>query len=263
MLVFMPGLDPFKLAEIVARQATRRRNGVLERRYYRFRGGRWYGGIATGDVVGCNLRCKFCWSWRYSYYGDKGWFETPRGAFERLVSIASSKGYKYLRLSGGEPTIGLEHLTNLLDLVEDTRFYFILETNGLLIGRYPEYAANLSRFSRLIIRISFKGCTPVEFELLSGADRSFYEYQYKALENLIIYGFKPCEDFYPAVMLSFSSSESYSLFKKRLTEIHPSLVECIDEEYVILYQHVKELLKRNKLTPRIAYDPSGVPDFMI
>ncbi|MEM4889814.1 MAG: molybdenum cofactor biosynthesis protein MoaA, partial [Thermosphaera sp.] len=68
----MPGLDPFKLTTIAEKQVTRLRNGVLERRYYRFRGGRWYGGIATGDVVGCNLRCKFCWSWRYSFYGNKG-----------------------------------------------------------------------------------------------------------------------------------------------------------------------------------------------
>jgi uncharacterized Fe-S cluster-containing radical SAM superfamily protein len=259
----MPGLDPFKLAELVEKQVTRWREGVLERRYYRFRGGRWYGGIATGDVVGCNLRCKFCWSWRYSYYGDKGWFESPSSAFQKLVSIATRCKYKYLRLSGGEPTIGFQHLVDILKLVEDTKFYFILETNGLLIGRSSNYAKELSRFHRVIVRVSFKGCTPEEFELLSGADRSFYEYQFKALENLYNQGFKPCEEFYPAVMLSFSTEDSYRLFKRRLLEIHPSLPECIDEEYVILYPHVKELLRRNKLQPRIAYDPSGIPEFMI
>jgi len=259
----MPGLDPFKLAEIVEKQVTRKSGGVLERKYYRFRGGRWYGGIATGDVVGCNLRCKFCWSWRYSYYSDKGWFESPSSAFEKLISIASQRGYKYLRLSGGEPTIGLEHLVGLLELVEDTVFYFILETNGLLIGRSADYVRALSGFGKLIVRVSFKGCTPEEFEHLTGADRSHYEYQFRALENLYSFGFKPCEDFYPAVMLSFTNDEDYRLFKKRLASIHPALVECIDEEYVIMYPHVRELLRRNKLTPRIAFDPSGVPDFMI
>jgi len=64
-------------------------------------------------------------------------------------------------------------------------------------------------------------------------------------------------------MLSFSNEETYALFKKRLASIHPALSECIDEEYVILYPHVKDLLRRNKLVPRIAYDPSGIPDFMI
>ncbi len=259
----MPGLDPFKLTGIVEKQVTRWRNGVLERRYYRFRGGRWYGGIATGDVVGCNLRCKFCWSWRYSYYGDKGWFETPESAFNKLVSIASKYKYRYLRLSGGEPTIGLDHLVKLLEYIEETNYYFILETNGLLLGKNIDYTKTLSRFHRLIIRVSFKGCTPREFELLTGADASFYEYQFKALENLYSQGLKPCEDFYPAVMLSFSNEETYALFKKRLASIHPALSECIDEEYVILYPHVKDLLRRNKLVPRIAYDPSGIPDFMI
>jgi len=32
------------------------------RKYYKFRGGRWYGGIAAADCIGCNLKCTFCWS---------------------------------------------------------------------------------------------------------------------------------------------------------------------------------------------------------
>lgn len=259
----MPGLDPFELSQVVEKNVTRVNEGVQERRYYRFRGGRWYGGIATGDVVGCNLRCKFCWSWRYSYYTEKGWFESPRGSFNRLVSIAQRCKYEYLRLSGGEPTIGIDHLIELLKLVESTRFYFILETNGLLIGRYTDLARSLARFSRLAVRVSFKGCNENEFERLTGADRSFYEYQFLALENLINNGFKPCSEVYPAVMLSFSTEDSYQGFKKKLATIHPELPNCIDEEYVIMYPHVKELLRRNKLTPRIAYSPDGIPDFMI
>ncbi|MEM0368450.1 MAG: radical SAM protein [Desulfurococcaceae archaeon] len=259
----MPGLDPFKLTTIAEKQVTRLRNGVLERRYYRFRGGRWYGGIATGDVVGCNLRCKFCWSWRYSFYGDKGWFETPISAFNKLESIAEKGKYEYLRLSGGEPTIGIEHLYEILDLVEESKYTFILETNGLLIGKNFNYAENLVNYSKLVIRVSFKGCTSQEFEYLTGASAEFYEYQFRALENLIIAGGRPCRDFYPAVMLSFSSSESYIEFKKKLMKIHPALTECIDEEYVILYPHVKDLLRRNKLIPKVAYKPNGVPGFMI
>jgi len=257
------GLDPFKLAEIVEKGVTRKSARGPERRYYRFRGGKWYGGIATGDVVGCNLRCKFCWSWRYSYYVDKGWFETPETVFEKLTSIASRHKYKYLRLSGGEPTIGLEHLLRLLDLVEDTKYYFILETNGLLIGRDSGYAKALAKYSKIVVRVSFKGCTREEFEHLTGAKGVFYDYQFQALANLYSHGLKPCEDFYPAIMLSFSSAESYNSFRKKLAEIHPSLAECIDEEYVILYPHVKELLRRNKLVPRLAYSPDNVPSFMV
>ncbi|MEM4913837.1 MAG: radical SAM protein [Desulfurococcaceae archaeon] len=259
----MPGLDPFKITELVEKQVVRRTSRGCERRYYRFRGGRWYGGIATGDVVGCNLRCKFCWSWRYSYYSDKGWFEAPFSVFEKLTSIAGRSRYRYLRLSGGEPTIGFEHLIELLNLVEETKYVFILETNGLLIGKDPGLARRLAEYSKLVVRVSFKGCTPSEFEYLTGARAEFYEYQFRALENLLKAGLKPCEELYPAVMLSFSTEESYVSFKKKLAEIHPSFTECIDEEYVILYPHVRELLEKNKLKPRIAYDPSGIPEFMI
>ncbi len=259
----MPGFDPIKLSRIIYKGVARVRNGVEERRYYRFRGGRWYGGIATGDVVGCNLRCKFCWSWRYSFYTDKGFFQTPEKVYEKLTSIALRRRYRYVRLSGGEPTITMKHLLQLLELLDETKLYFILETNGLLIGYYREYAEQLAEYKKLIVRVSFKGTTPEEFEKLTGARREYYEYQFKALENLIDAGMKPGEQVYPAVMLSFSPEENIEKFLDRLREIHPVLAEDIDPEYVILYKHVIELLRKNKLKPRIAYTPNGIPEFMI
>jgi len=259
----LPGLDPLKLAEVVRGKVTRKTAGVEELRYYRFRGGRWYGGIATGDVVGCNLRCKFCWSWRYSYFTDKGFFCKPREVFEKLVSIAEKRGYKYLRLSGGEPTIAREHLLEILKLVDETNYTFILETNGILIGSDYSYAKELARFNNIVVRVSFKGTTPEEFELLSGADKRFYEYQFKALENLLNAGFKPGRDFYAAAMLSFSPEDNVKSFLRRLSQIHPALAQELDAEYVILYPHVIELLRRNKLKPLVAYTPNGIPDFMI
>jgi len=259
----MPGLDPFKIAEIVRDGVARRVGGVEERRYYRFRGGRWYGGIATGDVVGCNLRCKFCWSWRYSYYTNKGSFYKPAEVFEKLVSIAERCGYRYVRLSGGEPTIAREHLLELLKLIDETRFTFILETNGLLIGYDESYARDLAKFDNIVVRVSFKGTTPEEFELLTGAERRFYEYQFRALENLLNAGLKPGRDFYAAAMLSFSPEENIKAFLHRLASINPVLAQELDVEYVILYPHVVELLRKNKLKPRVAYTPNGIPDFMI
>lgn len=265
MVDSMGGFNPFDLSSIVEKQVTRRSTKGTERRYYRFRGAKWYGGIATGDVVGCNLRCKFCWSWKYSYYNNKGWFECPESALERLLNIARKNKYKYLRLSGGEPTIGFSHLQKLLELHEatDHPLTFILETNGLLLGKYPEYSKAIAQYSKLAVRVSFKGCSQEEFETLTGAMGTFYEYQYAALENLINAGLKPCDEVYAAVMLSFTTAKNYSTFKDRLSSIHPDLANCIDEEYVILYPHVRELLNKNGLVPKIAYDPSGVPNFMI
>ena len=259
----MPGLNPIRLGEIVARRVSRIRGGVEERRYYRFRGGRWYGGIATGDVVGCNLRCKFCWSWRYSFYTDKGFYMSPQRVFEKLTSIAYRRRYRYVRLSGGEPTLTMKHLLQLLELLDETRLIFILETNGILLGYNKEYAEQLAGYRRIVVRVSFKGTTPEEFEKLTGARREFYEYQFKALENLIDAGLVPGEQVYPAAMLSFSPEENIEKFLERLAEIHPSLPQELDPEYVILYRHVVELLKKNKLKPYRAYTPDGIPSFMI
>ncbi|ABN69346.1 Radical SAM domain protein [Staphylothermus marinus F1] len=259
----MSGFDPFKLSTIVYRGVARIRDGVEERRYYRFRGGRWYGGIATGDVVGCNLRCKFCWSWRYSFYTNKGFFQTPQQVYEKLTRIAEKRKYKYIRLSGGEPTITMKHVIQLLELLDQTKFVFILETNGLLIGYHRKYAEELATYRKIAVRVSFKGTTPEEFEQLTGADKKYYGYQFKALENLIDAGLKPGEQVYPAVMLSFSPEENIKKFLDRLRDIHPVLAQEIDPEYVILYPHVVELLRKNKLKPRIAYKPNGIPEFMI
>lgn len=259
----MAGLDPIKLAKIIHPKITRIRNGIEELRYYRFRGGKWYGGIATGDVVGCNLRCKFCWSWRYSFFTDKGRFCSPMYAYDKLLWIAKSRGYRFVRLSGGEPTIAWSHLVKLLELMEETGLVFILETNGLLIGYDEKYAKALAGFGNLVVRVSFKGTTPEEFERLTGADGSFYEYQFRSLVNLMNSGFEPGREFYPAAMLSFSNERNIEEFMKKLENIHPFLKESLDVEYVILYPHVEELMKRNSLKPFKSYKPRDIPDSLV
>lgn len=260
-----PGYDPLELAKrvraLVVRQGP---GGVEERRYYRFRGGRWYGGIATGDVVGCNLRCGFCWSWRTaSHVMARGFFCTPAEAFRRLMSIALRRGYRLVRLSGGEPTISRGHLLELLEAFRGKGLGFVLETNGILIGADRSYASELAEFKHLIVRVSLKGTNEQEFHSLTLAKPEFFRYQLKALENLVDAGLEPGERVYAAVMLSFSPPENYEQLKERLAEISPELAEEIDEEYVILYPHVVELMRRRGLRPRLAFKPNDVPKFMI
>lgn len=258
------GYDPFELAEKVRRSVARESEGVEERCYYRFRGGRWYGGIAAGDVVGCNLRCGFCWSWRQaSHVMAGGFFCRPEEAFKRLASIADARGYGLVRLSGGEPSLSRKHVLRLLELFEKTRFRFILETNGLLIGADASYAEELAKYRRLIVRVSLKGTCEEEFHALTLANPGFYRQQLNALGNLVDAGLEPGEQVYAAVMLSFSTGENYENLKNRLAGIHPRLPLEIDEEYVILYPHVAELLRRRGLKPRVAYTPNGVPSSMI
>jgi len=220
-----------------------------ERKYYRIpRGGMWYGGIATGDCCGCNLRCIFCWSNAPRDHPDSiGKFYSPEDIFFKITSCAKKHNYRLLRVSGNEPTLSKEHLLKLLELVERTEYLFILETNGILIDN--KFARSLTGFKSLEVRVALKGTTPEEFSLLTGAVPDGFELQIEALKNLANNGVKA----FPAVMLSFSSKENFSKLKTRLRKISPAFEKSIDDEYVILYPHVKERLEKADIKPSIAY----------
>ncbi|MEM0043996.1 MAG: radical SAM protein [Sulfolobales archaeon] len=258
----MEGYDPvsrsFRIKDII----TRRKSGRELRCYYRFRADRWYGGIATGDVIGCNLSCKFCWSWYFKDRPDLGSFYTSEEAFNKIMSIMRRRDLRRARLSGGEPTLSIDHLLEILRLFDESSIEFILETNGILIGFDERLARALSRYSNIIVRVSFKGVSRNEFHMLTGANPESFELQFKALENLINSGLKPGREVYPAAMIGFSRDEDIIEFSRRLTQIHPALAE-VDWEYVILYPHVKKILSRAGLKPVRAVDPSNIPREMI
>ncbi len=104
--------------------------------------------------------------------------------FERLLSNARRAKVKKLRVSGGEPTLGKAHLLRLLDLVEDTNYFFFLETNGVLLGKEPEYVRALKKYRNLYVRVSIKAGTPEGFERRTGGKGEFYELPYLAVETL-------------------------------------------------------------------------------
>ncbi|MCD6248259.1 MAG: radical SAM protein [Hadesarchaea archaeon] len=216
------------------------------RKYYRVaRGGRWYGGIASADCCGCNLRCAFCWSGAPRDHPERiGRFYSPEEVFERLTFCAEKFGYRKIRVSGNEPTIGREHLLRLLELADETRYTFILESNGALIDR--DLAKKLSGFEHLHVRVSLKGTNPEEFSHLTGAIPEGFNLQLRGLGNLVDAGV-PC---HAAVMVSFSREEDLERLRQDLAEIDPALAD-VEEEYVILYPHVVERLRRAGLRPRV------------
>ena len=153
------------------------------KKYYRFRPTRFYGGIATADTVGCNLRCTFCWSGNSVWHAaNTGQLYSPQQVVDKLHRIAKNKGYHQLRISGGEPTIGKHHLIEVLKKL-DAGIMFILETNGILLGADKNYVEDLSHYKNVHVRVCLKGCTEQEFTWFTGATNGF-EYQLKALENL-------------------------------------------------------------------------------
>ena len=227
-------IDPFKEAERL-RKIVCRGN---KRKYYRFRGGDFYGGIACGDCVGCFLDCAYCWSKFPRENPEKvGEFFTPKEVAERLLRIAKRKGYEKVRISGNEPTLCKEHLLEVISLIPEN-FLFILETNGILIDE--DFAKELANFKNLHVRVSIKGANEIMFSKITGAQPQFFKYQLLALENLVKFNVS-C---HLAIMIELYSDEELSEIKEKLSKIHPSLAENLEFEYLILFPFVIENLEK-------------------
>ena len=237
--------------------------GGQERRYWRFRFDRWYGGIVTADAVGCGLTCRYCWVSDVVMFKPArvGEFYTPRAVAGILTRMAKKRGLRQLRVSGGEPTIGRQHLLQLLKNLKDVRELnvFILETNGILIGDDSQYAEALSEYDFLHVRVSLKGCNEREFAMLTGAKPEGFAIQLRALENLLQAGVQ-C---HPAVMVSFSTEESIRQLVERLRGIDPRLAETLEAEELILYPNVRRRIAKYGLKYRTAYTPEGVPQRLV
>lgn len=177
-------LDPIKLTEATEKYVCNERKNVVFRRYWRFRGGRWYGGIATADCAGCNLRCVFCGSLlTFMRLSDKGELRSPAYVVRRLINLAMVRGYKYIRVSGGEPTICFDHLLDVLKIASKYPFLLILETNGILIGENDWMVEEIAKFNNIHIRVSIKGANPEEFEKLTLANKRFFRSQIKCAKK--------------------------------------------------------------------------------
>ena len=237
------GYDPLWLTTIIEKHVAQ---GV-KRKYYRFRPARFYGGIATGDVVGCNLRCVFCWTGRARDDPRQGFWTDAYTAYRRLSKIALTHKYRFVRLSGGEPTIGFEHLARLLDYFEeDSRFIFILETNGILIGARREYARILSRYSILHVRVSIKACNSTWFHKLTGAKPTAFRYQVTALKNLLDYGVSV----HAAIVVSYGDNECWKQFLEELSNtVGEKIITELEPEVIKLYGHVARRLRALGLLP--------------
>jgi len=241
----------------IEKLVTRKGSNGQEKKYYRIRPARWYGGIVTADCVGCGLLCTFCWvpDTVMSHPDKVGRFYTPENIADSLVSLAKKCNLDLLRISGGEPTIGKPHLLELLDALQGKGRRFILETNGILIAYDESYAASLSKYGFVHVRVSLKGCSEEEFVMLTGAKAEGFTLQLAALQNLVDAGVS-C---HPSVMASFSQRKSLQNLIQRLKQINPDLAKGLEIEELILYPHVIKKMERHKLKYYKAHQPERVP----
>lgn len=209
------------------------------RRYYRFRAARFYGGIATADCAGCNLRCLFCWSWeKVSHPSRWGKMYTAGEVAERLMEIARRAGTTRLRVSGGEPTICPEHLLELLENVQKT-YLFILETNGILLDK--DLTSSLASFPNLHVRVSIKGCKPETFSRLTGASPRLFSRQIRAVENLA----DADVSHHVSIVHQFDQREDLQTLVEELASIDPAEAANLELEQIEPYPAVVDRLRRS------------------
>ena len=237
-----PGYDPIALAaatEKVVVAGNRRKYANLARPL------RFYGGTTSATEVGCNLRCAFCFSDKpVRKPGSTGRFYTPQEVFGALTASAKRHDHKLISASASEGTLGRTHLFELLELVDQSPYVFILETNGMTLSD-PEFAQQLSRFRNLHVRVSIKGTNPDEYHTLTGARPSSFELPFQALRNLI----DARVSVNACVMTSFSSEKGIRGVKERLAKVHPGILKSLELEKITLFPKVAQRLAKAGLKP--------------
>lgn len=231
------GYDPIALGTATEKVVV---DGNLRKYVQLGRTLRFYGGTTSATEVGCNLRCKFCFSdkpvWKPKQTGK---FYSPQQVFDGLAANARKNGHKTISASASEGTLGRQHLYELLDLVEGSEFVYILETNGMTLGDDPEFAASLAKYKNLHVRVSIKGCNEDEFHRLTGARKSAYELPFKALEYLIDAGVS-CN---ACVSVSFSDKAGMIEVEQKLSSIHFGILKSLEFERIKLFPKVRKRLQ--------------------
>jgi uncharacterized Fe-S cluster-containing radical SAM superfamily protein len=215
----------------------------LERKYYRFRYARYYGGIVTADAVGCCFLCAYCWNYLRNLNLEKfGEFYSPEKASEKILQIMRKKSVNKVRVSGAEPILGeksFEHFCKLVEKIfeEEPSAEFILETNGLILGLNEKFCKKLAEYP-ILVRVSIKGWNEKSFEKISGAEGKFFVYPLKAIKNLQDYGVEA----WPAVMQDFFGYEEIKTLEKKLKEF--GIKGEIEIEYLEKYPFVLRNLEK-------------------
>ena len=238
------GYDPIVLTRAAERTVVKGN----KRKYARLsRPLRFYGGITSAQEVGCNLRCKFCFSDKpVRRPHSTGKFYSPQEVFDALKKGAEKYGHNLISASASEGTLGRQHLFELLELVDQSKFVYVLETNGITLGHDPDFAFELARFTNLHVRVSIKGTTTEEYVKLTGASSESFELPYRALEYLIDVGVS-CN---ACLMVSFSKQTGIQQAEQRLYDIWPGLLKSLEKEHITLFPKVAMRLANENLHPQ-------------
>lgn len=215
------------------------------RKYYRVRKDRFYGGILTLDAVGCNLLCAYCWNYGRNVNPGSalGFYLSPEEVAQKFKKMLRETRIRRVRISGAEPLLGeasFLHFMKIVDLLsaDSKDLEFILETNGVILAKYPDFSKLISRFGNIFVRVSIKGFDEESFERITGAKGEFFWLQIEALKNLIDYKVVS----WPAVMVEMFDKRSLRILEATLKKA--GFKGQLEFEYLYRYPFVMENLKR-------------------
>ncbi|MBN1271337.1 MAG: radical SAM protein [Candidatus Aminicenantes bacterium] len=190
-----------------------------KRRYIKFRGAPYYGGIATADAVGCSFLCAYCWSYNRNENPERfGKFYSAKEAAGILLEIARRRSFTQFRITGSEPVLGensFNHLLKVIEIILDDspRHTFILETNGFILGHKEDLVKRL-KLPRLLVRVAVKGIDPESFEKITGAGKEYFKVPLLAIKNLERMGIQA----WPALMEDLFSEDQVEDFIRTLKD---------------------------------------------
>jgi len=232
---------------------------------------RFYGGIYTFDIAGCNFDCAYCWTSQDTKNGcgaiiDKlkqknaNLFYSPQELWDKYSKQTDSNK---IRLSGGEPLITPEFTLEFLDV--GARYYkkkgvkgqIWLETNGFELVQNSNFCEDMGQFKDYLrIYLSLKQ-TPEKYSETTGVDHKYCDTGFKALELLMDKGVMTVP---AAPLANIFDPETIPWFVERLQKIHKNapLITEIGDIVFMPPDRISKRLNERGFTSENRFKPSLV-----
>lgn len=218
--------------------------------YWRFRPTYFYerlypNGTFTADIMGCNWTCEHCWS-KYGWRTVEAKYQlTPEETAVKLVEGMKRNGQPMSRISGGEPTMYMDHMLALIDEVLDRTkgqrmkvgghtgrrgetMGIIIETNGSLLtfeqikGIEDKWGEDAKR---VVLSIGMKATTPEGLADLTGLAPKVAERAHQRQLDNLMFIVRNCEylNAHVSFLDRFTDLGMYSAIQREIERARPGM----------------------------------------
>jgi uncharacterized Fe-S cluster-containing radical SAM superfamily protein len=186
--------------------------------------------FASAEVTGCHSGCKMCWAPPQHKYPTREHLEsvlkksiqehtyTGTEAVEKLYKMTKNiNGNVVNRLTTGEPTITHQFFLDFIKATREKKRGLSIETNGIELGRNPEFAEKvkkeLSKFPKKSLSLSthILAGSPEAMLHTSGLKPEAMDHNLKGIKELDSLGYE-----HHIIFLAFIPHELLDLTEKEL-----------------------------------------------